>query len=88
VRPSSATWLQSLHINAVQVLVLCTRTSSLQVLRQCLLQAAVLALSSSEAHGPSAAALRDEALLTASITDSVEREHIMMVRHGACAVLS
>ena len=45
-------------------------------------------LSSPEAHGPAAAALQDAALLTASITDSVEREHIMMVRHGALCSLS
>lgn len=55
---------------------------------QCLLQAAVSALSSPEAHGPSATALQDAALLSASITDSVEREHIMMVRLSAQCRLS
>lgn len=46
----------------------------------CQMQAAVMALSSSAAHAPSAGALRNQAVLVVSIADSVEREHIMMVR--------
>jgi hypothetical protein len=87
-RPSPATWLQVLPINTVQVLPLFIRSVVLQVLMQCPLQAAVSTLSSPEAHGPSAAALQDAAVLSASITDSVEREHIMMVRLSAQCRLS
>lgn len=81
--------LQTLRNHAIQMLMLCIRrSSSTYECMQCLLQAAVLAVSSPGAHTLSAAALRDAALLTASITDSVEREHVMMVRLSTLCSLS